>query len=135
MKFPPDLGNFTGSNGLANFCSKFATAPSNKLILSCKPNWSPRRKKTMSCETWLLEDVLQKSLPKNFTKFTDNYLCLSLFLILLKTFRLSRLQLYWRETPARVSRNQLFVVPLQNRCSWIIHKIFRKTALLESLFN
>ena len=47
----------------------------------------------------------------------------------------SRLQLYWRETPALVFQNQPFVYPLQNRCSWIIHKIHGKTSVLESLFK
>ena len=79
---------------------------------------------------WLL-GVLQKSFPKKFTK---KYLCYSLFLILLKSFRPSGLQLYWRDTPALVFQNQPFVDLLQNRCSWIIHKIHRKTLMLELLF-
>ena len=92
-----------------------------------------KKEKTTSCEKWLLGGVLQKSFPKNFTKFTEKYLCYSLFLILLKTFRPSGLQLYWRETPALVFQNQSLEDHLQN--SWIIHKIQRKTPMLESLFK
>ena len=32
-------------------------------------------------------------------------------------------------------QNQSFVDPLQNRCSWKIHKIHGKTSVLESLFK
>ena len=42
---------------------------------------------------------------------------------------------YERETPALVFQNHPFVDPLQNRCSWIIHKIYRKTPVLKSLFK
>ena len=137
-----------------------------------------------SYEMWFL-GVLQKSFPKKFKK---KYLCYSLFLILLKSFRPSDFQLYWRDTPALVRssrqrcpvkngvlrnfakftgrrlcqnlfftkfaggrnkffhraplddcfcpvfQNQPFVDLLQNRCSWIIHKIQRKTLMLELLF-
>ena len=69
----------------------------------------------------------KKRFPKKFTKKC-------LFLILLKSFRPSGLQLYWRDTPALVFQNQPFVDLLQNRCSWIIHKIHRKTLTLELLF-
>ena len=31
--------------------------------------------------------------------------------------------------------SQLFVDPLENRCSWIIHKILRKAPVFESLFK
>ena len=80
---------------------------------------------------WLL-GVLQKSFPKKFTK---KYLCYSLFLILLKSFRSSGLQLYWKDTLALVFQNQPFVDLLKNRCSWIIHKIQRETLMLELLFQ
>ena len=80
---------------------------------------------------WLL-GVLQKVFPKKFTK---KYLCYSLFLILLKSFRPSGLQIYWRDTPALVFQKQPFVDPRLNRCSWIIHKIHRKTLMLELLFK
>ena len=80
---------------------------------------------------WLL-GALQKSFPKKFTK---KYLCYSLFLILLKSFRPSGLQLYWRDIPALVFQNQPFVDLLQNRSSCIIHKIHRKTLMLELLFK
>ena len=79
--------------------------------------------------------VLQKVFRKNFTKFTEEYLCYSLFLILFKAFSPSDLQLYWRETAALVFQNQLFVDPLQNKCSLLNHKIPRKTPMLESLFK
>ena len=32
-------------------------------------------------------------------------------------------------------QKQLFIDPLQNRCSWIINKIHRKKPVSESLFN
>ena len=32
-------------------------------------------------------------------------------------------------------QNQPLIDPLQNRCSWIIHKIHWKKPVLESLFN
>ena len=79
---------------------------------------------------WLL-GVLQKSFPKKFIK---KYLCYSLFRMLLKSFRLSGLQLYWRDTLALVFQNQPFVDLPQNRCSWIIHKTHRKTLLCWSYF-
>ena len=110
-------------------------APPNKFIFGCKLHWSPKRKKTKSCEKWLLGSVLQKCFPRSFTKFTENYLYYSHFLTLLKTFKLSGLQLYSRETPSLVFQNQPFIDPLQNRCSWLIHKIQSKTAMLESLFK
>ena len=79
---------------------------------------------------WLL-GVLQKRFPKKFTK---KYLCYSLFMVLLRSFRPSGLQLYMRDTPALVFQNQPFVDLLENRCSWITHKIRRKTLILELLF-
>ena len=57
-------------------------------------------------------------------------LCYSLFLILLKSFRSSGLQLYWRDTPALVFQNQLFVDLLQNRCFWIIYKTHKETVTI-----
>ena len=87
--------------------------------------------KTTSFEMWLL-GVLQKRFPKKFTK---KYLCCSLFLKLLKSFRSSGLQLYWRGTPALVFQNQPFVVLLQHRCSCIIHQIHRKTLMLALVFQ
>ena len=80
---------------------------------------------------WLL-GVLQKNFPKKFTK---KYLRYSLFLILLKSFRPSSLQLYWRDTPALVFQDQPLVDLLQNRSSWMIHKIHRKALMLELLFK
>ena len=79
---------------------------------------------------WLL-GVLEKRFPKKFTK---KCLCYSLFLILSKSYRPSGLQLYWRDIPALGFQNQPFVDLLQNGCSWIIHKIHRKTLILELLF-
>ena len=93
MKFPTDFHNYTGLNGLMNSFSQFTIALPNKLILCCKHHWSAKRKKT-SCEKWLLGGVLHKSFPKNFSKFTEKYLCDSLFLTLLEVFRSSGLELY-----------------------------------------
>ena len=97
-------------------------------------NWFTKRKKTTSCEKWLQGGVLQKHFPKTFTKFKVKYLCYSLFLILLRTFTPSGLQLYWKENPALVFQNEPFVDHLQNTCSSIIHKIHRKTPMFESPF-
>ena len=94
-----------------------------------------KKEKETSFEKWLLQGVLQKSFHKNFTKFREKYLCYSIFLILLRTFRVSGLQLDWRETPALVFQNQLLIDHLQYRCSSIIKKIQRKTPMLESLFK
>ena len=94
MKFPPDFHKYTGLNGLANSFPWFNIAPPNKLVLGCKPHWSAQRKKRTSCEKWLLGGVLQNSFPKNFSKFTEKYLCDSLFLTLLKVFTPSGLQLF-----------------------------------------
>ena len=68
MKFPADFHNYTGLNRLVNSFPWFTIAPLNELILGCKPHWSAKRKKTTSCEKWLLGGVLQKSFPKNFLK-------------------------------------------------------------------
>ena len=73
-----------------------------------------------------------KNFSEKFHKIHWKYLCYSLFLILLKAFRPSDMQFYCRETPALVFQNQPF---LRNRCSWIIHKIHRKTPMLGSLFK
>ena len=78
MKFPPGFHNYTGLNGPVNSFPWFTIAPSNELILGCKPHWSAKRKKTTSCEKWLLGGVLQNSFPKNLSKFTEKYLCESL---------------------------------------------------------
>ena len=116
--------------------------PSPNLSLPHQINWFKlqtslicKKEKATSYEKWLLGGVLQKKISKNFTKFTEKYLCYNLFLILLKTVRPSGLQLYWKETPALVFQNQPFVDHLQNICSWINHKIPRKTPMLESLFK
>ena len=86
--------------------------------------------------------VLSKDNLKNFTKFTEKHLWRSLFfnnfvgwkyknvrirtgVVLLKKVFLKR---------RLVSRNQLFIDPLQNRCSWLIRKVHRKKPVLESLF-
>ena len=82
MKFPPDFPYYTGLNELVNSSPWFTIAPPNELILGCKPHWSAKRNKTISCEKWLLGGVLQNSFPENFSKFTDKYLCDNLFLTL-----------------------------------------------------
>ena len=117
IKFPPDFHNYTGLNGFVNCFPWFTIATPNELILGCKPHWSAKRKKTTSCEKWLLGRVLQNSFSKNFSKFTEKYLCDSIFLILLKVFTLSGLQLFYRETSSLGLQNKPFVDPLENRCS------------------
>ena len=92
MKFPPDFHNYTGLNGFVNCFPWFTIATPNELILGCKPNWSAKGKKVTSCEKWFLGGLLQNSFPKNFSKFTEKYLCDSLFLTLLKVFTPSGLQ-------------------------------------------
>ena len=90
MKFPPVFHNYTGLNGFVNSVPWFTIAPSNELILGCKSHWSTERKKTTSCEKWLLGDVLQNSFHKNSSKLTEKYLCdESFFLTLLKVFTLA----------------------------------------------
>ena len=54
-------------------------APPNISILGCKPHWFAKKKKK-SCEKWLLGGVklfarCKKASQKNFTKFTEKYLC------------------------------------------------------------
>ena len=127
MKLPPDFHNYMDWTGLP---IPYPNLPSlHQTSLICK------KEKIKSCEKWLLGVVLQKRFPKNFTKFTEKCLCCRFFLLLLKTFRRSGLQLYWRETPALVFRNQLLADHLRNWCFSIIHKIQRKTPMLESLFK
>ena len=93
LKF--DFHNYTGLNGLVNSFPYFTIAPPNKLILGWKPHWSrKRKKKTTSCKKWLLGGILQKSYPKNFSKFTKKYPRDSLFLTMLKVFMALGLQLY-----------------------------------------
>ena len=98
MTFPPDFHNCKELNGLVNSFPSFTIAlpnEPNELILGCKPHWSAKKeKKTTSCEKWLRGGVLQKSFLENFSKFTEKYLCNSLFLTLLKIFMPSGLQLY-----------------------------------------
>ena len=133
MKFPPDFHNYTGLNGLVNFFTWFTIAPPNELILGCKPHWSAKRKKTTSCENWLLEGVLKNSFPKNFSEFTKKYLCDILFLTLLKVFTPSGLQHFQRNTSSMEFQSKPFVDLLENTCSWIIYKIHRKAPEFESL--
>ena len=85
MKFSPDFHNYTGLNGLVSSFPWFAIAPPNELILGCKPHWSAKRKKT-TCKNWLLGGVRQNNVSINFSKFTEQYLCDSLFITLLKVF-------------------------------------------------
>ena len=47
-KFRPDFHNYTELNGFVNSFSSYSIAPSSKLLLGCKPNWSAKRKKTKS---------------------------------------------------------------------------------------
>ena len=91
MKFPLDFHNYAGLNGLVNSSPWFTIAPPNEFILGCKCHWSTKRIKTTSYEKWLLGGVLQNSFPKNFSKFTEKYMCDSLLLTLLKVFTLSGL--------------------------------------------
>ena len=75
MKFTPDFHNYTGLSELVNSFPWFTIAPPNKMFSGYKPHWSAKRQKATSCEKWLLGAVLQKSFPKNFSKFTEKYLC------------------------------------------------------------
>ena len=99
IKFPPDFHNYTGLNGFVNCFPWFTIATPNELILGCKPHWSAKRKKPISCEKWLLGGVLQKSFSKNFSKFTEKYLCDSIFLTMLKVSTPSGLQLFTERPP------------------------------------
>ena len=134
MKFPPDFHNYTGLNVLVNSFPWFTIATPNELILGCKLHWSAKRKKT-TCEKWFLGDVLQNSFSRNFSKFTEKHLCVSLFLTLLKVFMPSGLQLFKRKTSSLGFQSKPFVDPLENRCSWIIYKIHRNAPEFEFLFK
>ena len=96
INFPPDFHNYTGLNGFVNCFPWFTIATPNELILGCKPHWSAKRKKTTSCENWLLGDVLQNSFPKNFSKFTEKHLCDSL-LHTVKSFHAVRLATFLKK--------------------------------------
>ena len=76
-----------------------------------------KKEKATSCEKWLLGGVLQKRFSKNFTNFTEKYLCYSLLLILLETFRPLGLQLIEDRPPHWCFRASRFK---------IINKIRRK---------
>ena len=52
-----------------------------------------------------------------------------------KDLQAVRLATLLKRNPALVFQEQSFVDHLQSRCSWIIHKIQRKTPMLESLFK
>ena len=110
--FPPDFHNYTGLNGFVNCISWFTIATPNELVLGCKPHWSAKGKKA-TCEKWLLGGVLQNSFSKNFSKFTEKYLCDSIFLTLLKVFTTSGLQLFKRKTSSLGFQNKSFVDPLE----------------------
>ena len=92
MKFPHDFHNCTGLNRLVNYCSYFTVAPPKKLILTWSLSDLQKEKNNIMWEV-IARRFLQKRFPKKLTKFTEK-LCYSLFLILLRTFRLSGLQLY-----------------------------------------
>ena len=64
MKFPLDFYNYTGLNGLVNSFSLFTIAPPNKLILSCKPHWSAKRKNNIIWD--VVVRCSAKKIPKNF---------------------------------------------------------------------
>ena len=88
------------------------------------------------------EVFLSKDVLKNFAKFTDKHLCRSLFLMKLQAGNLKLSEtatgdVLWKKVFLKrctdVSEHP-FIDPLQNRCSWIIHKLHRKKPVLESLF-
>ena len=87
--------------------------------------------------------VLSELVLKNFAKFTDKHLCSSLILNEVvgwkpETARSSQCTCSVKKVFLKrslVFQNQPFIDPLQNRCSWIIHKFHRKKSVLESLFN
>ena len=135
MKFLPDFHSYTGLNEFVNSFPWFTIPRPNELVLCCKRHWSAKRKKTTSCEKWLLGGILQNSFLKNFPEFKEKYLCDSHFLTLLKVFTLSGLQLFKRKTSSLGFQSKPFVDPLENRCSWIIYKIHRKAPEFESLFK
>ena len=97
MKFASDFHNYTELNGLLNSFSWFTIAPPNKWFSAARLQTSmicKNKKKKKECEKWLLGGVLQMNFTKNYTKFTEKYLCEGLFLILLKVSGPSGLQLY-----------------------------------------
>ena len=69
MKFPPDFYNNTALNGLIN-----SLLHQIKWFQAANLTDLQKGKETRTCEKWLLRGVLQKSFPKNFTKFTEKYL-------------------------------------------------------------
>ena len=98
MKFPPDFQNYTRLNGLVNYFPWFTSALPNILILGCKPHWSTKRKKRTSYKKWSVGGILQNSFPKNFTKFTEKYLCESLSNTV-KSFNAVRLATFLKKDP------------------------------------
>ena len=84
--------------------------------------------------------VLLKDNLNNFTKFTEKHLCQSLFFNKVAGWKSKNVRsshsrcfvkkVFWRRL---VFHKRLFIDPLQNRCSWIIHKFTGKN-LCWSLF-
>ena len=71
------------------------------------------------------------SAKKTFLKISQNSqinTCLSNTVECLQAVMLATLL---KNDPALVFQKKPFIDPLQNRCSWIIHKIHRKTPVLE----
>ena len=130
IKFPPDFHNYTGLNKFVNCVPWFTIATPNELILGWKPHWSAKRKENIMWEM-VARRCSAKTFSKNFSKFTEKYLCDSIFLTLLKVFTLSGLQLFYRKTSSLWLQNKPFVV----RCSWIIYKIHRKAPEFPSRFR
>ena len=86
--------------------------------------------------------VLLKDNLNNFTKLTEKHLCRSLLFNKVagwkpKNVRSSHSRCFVKKVFSKrlVFQKRLFIDPLQNRCSWIIHTIHRKKPVLESLFN
>ena len=134
LKFPPDFHNYTGLNRMVNSFSWFTITPPNKLVLGCKLLCSAKRKKTYI----MWEMVAWRRSAKRFSlKFLKIHRETPVLQSLSNAvvFRPSGLQLYWRETPSLVFKKHSNVNPIQNRYSRIIHKIHRKTLMLESLFK
>ena len=121
MKVPPDFHNYTGLNGLVNSFPRFTIAPPNELILGCKPHWSTKMKKAISCEKWLLGVVLQNSFPKNLLKITEKYPWESLCNTV-KSFHAVRLATVLKKDPLTGVSEQDY-------------KINRKAPEFESLFK
>ena len=85
---------------------------------------------------WLQGSVLQKRFRKNFTKFTEKYLCYSLFGTLLKAFRLSGLQPYQKFW--KIFKKIFW----QNTCGrWLVvfmcelWEVFQNTFFIEHLWT